>query len=123
MTYKELTCIRCPLGCIMQVAIEGDEIKEVKGNTCKRGDDYARKEITNPMCIVTSTVEVDGTDDMMLSVKTEKDIPKGTIMDCMKALKGIKVSLPVHIGDVIIENVAGTGVSIIATKTIEVEKI
>jgi len=123
MTYKELTCIRCPLGCIMQVAIEGDEIKEVKGNTCKRGDDYARKEITNPMRIVTSTVEVDGTDDMMLSVKTEKDIPKGTIMDCMKALKGIKVSLPVHIGDVIIENVAGTGVSIIATKTIEVEKI
>jgi len=107
----------------MQVAIEGDEIKEVKGNTCKRGDDYARKEITNPMRIVTSTVEVDGTDDMMLSVKTEKDIPKGTIMDCMKALKGIKVSLPVHIGDVIIENVAGTGVSIIATKTIEVEKI
>jgi len=123
MTYKELTCIRCPLGCIMQVAIEGDEIKEVKGNTCKRGDDYARKEITSPMRIVTSTVEVDGTDDMMLSVKTEKDIPKGTIMDCMKALKGIKVSLPVHIGDVIIENVAGTGVSIIATKTIEVEKI
>jgi len=123
MTYKELTCIRCPLGCIMQVAIEGDEIKDVKGNTCKRGDDYARKEITNPMRIVTSTVEVDGTDDMMLSVKTEKDIPKGTIMDCMKALKGIKVSLPVHIGDVIIENVAGTGVSIIATKTIEVEKI
>ena len=123
MTYKELTCIRCPLGCIMQVAIEGDEIKEVKGNTCKRGDDYARKEITNPMRIVTSTVEVDGTDDMMLSVKTEKDIPKGTIMDCMKALKGIKVSLPVYIGDVIIENVAGTGVSIIATKTIEVEKI
>ena len=123
MTYKELTCIRCPLGCIMQVAIDGDEIKEVKGNTCKRGDDYARKEITSPMRIVTSTVEVDGTDDMMLSVKTEKDIPKGTIMDCMKALKGIKVSLPVHIGDVIIENVAGTGVSIIATKTIEVEKI
>ena len=123
MTYKELTCIRCPLGCIMQVAIEGDEIKEVKGNTCKRGDDYARKEITNPMRIVTSTVEVDGTDDMMLSVKTEKDIPKEKIMDCMKVLKGIKVSLPVHIGDVIIENVAGTGVSIIATKTIEVEKI
>lgn len=123
MTYKELTCIRCPLGCIMQVAIEGDEIKEVKGNTCKRGDDYARKEITNPMRIVTSTIEIDGTDDMMLSVKTEKDIPKGKIMDCMKALKGIKVSLPVHIGDVIIENVAGTGVSIIATKTIEVEKI
>lgn len=123
MTYKELTCIRCPLGCIMQVAIEGDEIKEVKGNTCKRGDDYARKEITNPMRIVTSTIEIDGTDDMMLSVKTEKDIPKEKIMDCMKVLKGIKVSLPVHIGDVIIENVAGTGVSIIATKTIEVEKI
>ena len=119
MNRKELICIRCPLGCAIEVAMDNGSILEIKGNTCKRGEDYVRKEITNPVRTVTSTVRIAGIDDMMVSVKTQKDIPKGKIMDCTKALKDIKVPLPVHIGDVIIENVAGTGVSIIAAKTIE----
>jgi len=120
MNRKELVCIRCPLGCIIEIVIDNGSIQKIKGNTCKRGEDYARKEITNPVRTVTSTVGVTGIEDVMVSVKTEKDIPKGKIMDCVKALKDVKVTLPVHIGDVIIEDVAGTGVSIIATKTIEV---
>lgn len=119
MNRKELICIRCPLGCAMEVIIDNDVIREIKGNTCKRGEDYARKEITNPVRTVTSTVQIAGIEDIVVSIKTEKDIPKEKIMDCMKALKDIKVALPVSIGDVIIENVAGTGVSIIATKGIE----
>lgn len=55
----------------------------------------------------------------MVSVKTKEDIPKGKIFDCVKALKGIEVPAPVHIGDVILKNVADTGVDIVATKNVE----
>ena len=91
----------------------------VTGNTCKRGDVYARKEVTNPTRIVTSTVRVSGGSIDMVSVKTKEDIPKGKIFECVKALKGIEVPAPVHIGDVILENVADTGVDIVATKNVE----
>ena len=88
------------------------------GNTCPRGDAYAKKELTNPTRIVTSTVRVAGGRLAMVSVKTESDIPKGKIFDCVKALKDVEVTAPVKIGDVIVENVAGTGVNVIATKNV-----
>ena len=91
----------------------------VTGNTCKRGDVYARKEVTDPTRIVTSTVRVsDGSIDMV-SVKTKEDIPKHKIFECVRALKGIEVPAPVHIGDIILKNVADTGVDIVATKNVE----
>ena len=118
MEKRELICIGCPLGCMVTVEMENGEIKSVTGNTCKRGDDYARKEVTNPTRIVTSTVMVKGGNLDMVSVKTRNDIPKGKIFDCVRALKGVCVEAPVHIGDVILENAAGTGVNIIATKDV-----
>ena len=119
VTTRELTCIGCPMGCPLIVTMEAGEVISVTGNTCKRGDVYARKEVTNPTRIVTSTVRVSGGDADMVSVKTKEDIPKGKIFDCVKALKGIEVSAPVHIGDVILKNVADTGVDIVATKNVE----
>ena len=118
MEVRELICIGCPLGCPLTVTMNGTEVVEVKGNTCKRGDDYARKEVTNPTRIVTSTVCVEGGDLAMVSVKTKSDIPKGKIFDCVKALKGVTVQAPVAIGEVIVSDVAGTGVEVIATKNI-----
>ena len=119
MEKRELICIGCPLGCMIQVEMDGAEVVSVTGNTCKRGDDYARKEVTNPTRIVTSIVNVTG--GHLVSVKTKSDIPKGKIFDCVKALKGVTVEAPVHIGDVIVSDVAGTGVDIIATKEIFVK--
>ncbi len=119
MEERKLTCIGCPMGCPLTVVMNGDEVESVTGNTCKRGDIYARKEVTNPTRIVTSTVRVSGGSIDMVSVKTKEDIPKGKIFDCVKALKEIEVSAPVHIGDVILENVADTGVGIVATKNVE----
>ena len=118
MSTVNLICIGCPLGCPLTVEMEGNEVKSVAGNTCPRGDAYAKKELTNPTRIVTSTVRVAGGKLAMVSVKTESDIPKGKIFDCVKALKDIEVKAPVKIGDVIVENVAGTGVNIIATKNV-----
>ena len=116
MEKIELTCINCPMGCPLTVTMENGQVASVTGNTCKRGEVYAQKEVTNPTRIVTSSVGVEGGKSLRVSVKTREDIPKGKIFDSVKELKGVTVKAPVAIGDVIVENVAGTGVDIIATK-------
>lgn len=118
MEKRTLTCIGCPLGCTVTVELDNGEIFRVTGNTCKRGDDYARKEVTHPTRIVTSTVRVTGGDLPMVSVKTARDIPKEKIMAVMESLSDKSIPAPLHIGDVILENAAGTGVDIIATKEV-----
>ena len=118
MNTVNLICIGCPLGCPLTVEMEGKEVKSVTGNTCPRGDAYAKKELTNPTRIVTSTVRVAGGKLAMVSVKTQNDIPKGKIFDCVKELQAIDLNAPVAIGDIVIEDVCGTGVSIIATKNV-----
>ncbi len=118
METRKLTCIGCPMGCQLTVTIDNGAVVEVTGNTCKRGDDYARKEVTNPTRIVTSTVPVKGGRIAMVSCKTKNDIPKDKIFDCMKAIDGVEVTAPVHIGDVIVKDVCGTGVDVIATKEV-----
>lgn len=118
METRNLTCISCPMGCQITVEMDNGDVICVTGNTCKRGEVYARKEVTNPTRIVTSTVRVKGGTAEMVSVKTKTDIPKNKIFECIRNLKGIEVSAPVHIGDVIVADVAGTGVDIVATKNI-----
>ena len=118
MGKRELICIGCPMGCPVTVEMDDTEIVRVSGNTCPRGDAYARKEVTNPTRIVTSTVKVEGGCEDMVSVKTKEDIPKDKIFDCVRALKGITVKAPVRIGDVILADVAGTGVDVVATKNV-----
>lgn len=118
MERKELICIGCPLGCNLTVEMDGGQVVSVNGNTCKRGDDYARKELTDPRRIVTSTVPVAGGNLPVVSVKTASDIPKEKIRECLCALKGVTLTAPVQIGDVIVKNVADTGVDVIATKSI-----
>lgn len=115
---KKLTCIGCPMGCPLEVVVDGDAILSVSGNTCARGDTYARKEVTNPTRIVTSTVRVLGskTGAVAVSCKTRSDIPKSKIFSCIQDITGVSMQAPVHIGDVVKANVAGTGVDMVATK-------
>lgn len=131
MWKRELICIGCPMGCNLTVTSDKDipesselvpsEFKDsltITGNTCPKGDDYARKEVTDPRRVVTSTVRVKGGNLPEVSVKTAGDIPKGRIMDCMKSLKDVELEAPVTIGQVILRNVCDTGVDIVATKNI-----
>ena len=114
---RELICINCPMGCPLTVTLEDGVVTSVTGNTCPRGDSYGRKEVTNPTRIVTTTVPVDGSaTERMVSVKTATDIPKGKIFDVVQALVDVRATAPVEIGDVILPNVADTGVDVIATK-------
>ena len=95
------------MGCPLTVELENGEIKTITGYTCKKGETYARKEVTNPTRIVTSTVRVEGGRADMVSVKTREDIPKDKIFQCVKALKGVTVKAPIRIGDVVVADVAG----------------
>lgn len=114
---RELICINCPMGCPLTVTLEDGVVTSVSGNTCPRGDAYGRKEVTNPTRIVTTTVPVDGSNtERMVSVKTATDIPKGKIFEVVRALTGVRATAPVAIGDVVLANVANTGVDVIATK-------
>lgn len=116
--YVELTCIGCPLGCNLNVEMIGAEIIDVTGYSCKRGKEYAQKELTNPTRIVTSVVKVNGGNMSVVSVKTENDIPKCKIQECIKALKNVEIDAPIKIGDILVKNVANTGVNIVATRNI-----
>lgn len=121
MTQKieHLTCINCPLGCALEVTLERGEAVCVTGNTCPRGEAYGKKEVTNPTRIVTSTVRVKGGERPVVAGKTKKDIPKASIFAITDALSGVEVSAPVHTGDVLVKNIAGTGVDFVATAGVE----
>lgn len=120
METRNLTCIGCPMGCQLEVELDGGEVRSVKGNTCPRGDAYARKEVTHPTRIVTSTVKVTGSTSgaATVSCKTAVDVPKDKVFQVMREIAGVSVQAPVHIGDVIRENVADTGVNVVATKEV-----
>ena len=115
---RRLTCIICPKGCSLRVRLEAGRVTLVEGNHCKRGAQYAEKEVTNPTRTVTTIIPVRGGREKMLSVKTRTDIPKAKVQACMRALKNVTAEVPVQIGNVILADVAETGVDIIATKEI-----
>ncbi|MBR2523466.1 MAG: DUF1667 domain-containing protein [Clostridiales bacterium] len=118
MDNRELTCICCPMGCQITVTMDDSgTVTSVTGNTCPRGDVYARKEVTSPTRVVTTTVRVTGSISGVrtVSCKTASDIPKDKIFDIISSLKDMTLSCPVCIGDVILEDAAGTGVPVIAT--------
>lgn len=116
MEIRELVCIGCPVGCNLKVTLQDGKVLKVEGNTCRIGEQYGTNECTDPKRIVTSTVVVEGGEERVVPVKTEKDIPKGKIFDIIEELKKVKLEAPVNIGDIVLKNVSGTGVDIIATK-------
>lgn len=115
---QQITCISCPVGCRMTVVVENNQVVSVTGNTCIRGDRYARQECIAPERMVTAVVPVQGS-SLPLSVKTRTPIPKKLIADCMKALSGVRLQTPITAGSVVIPNVCGTGVDVIATRGVE----
>ena len=118
MEEKHLICIGCPMGCPITVAMEGGEIKSITGFTCKRGETYARKEVTHPTRIVTTTVQVAGGTAPVVSVKTAGDIPKEKVFACADALRRLRIEAPVAMGDVVLADAAGTGVDVVATRAV-----
>lgn len=114
MKERNLTCIVCPRGCALTVRFdEAGKITSVEGNACKRGAVYAEKECTHPERTVTSTVRTES--GAVIAVKTATTVPKETVFKVMDEINAVRAKDSVRIGDVIIENVAGTGVAVVAT--------
>ena len=114
-----LICINCPLGCHLTVEKNGEEII-VTGNSCPRGEAYAVSEMTDPKRILTTTLEIiNGKNHKRLPVISSAPISKDKIMDVMKYLKDKKVNLPINMNDIVVENVLGLGVDMIASRTME----
>lgn len=112
---KEFICIECPKGCHLKV----DDELNVTGNTCPRGLKYAINEITCPKRVITSTVVIKSKLVSRLPVMSENELPKEKMFDVINEIAKIRLEAPVKCRDVIIENVCGTGVNIIATRTID----
>lgn len=112
---RELICIGCPVGCLITAGRNEDGSLVITGNTCKKGEAYARNEMTAPVRTVTSMIRVRGGCGLVVPVKTAAEIPKEKIDACMEEIKGAVTDAPVKVGDILIENVAGTSVPVIAT--------
>ncbi|ADD03041.1 protein of unknown function DUF1667 [Thermoanaerobacter italicus Ab9] len=121
MELKEITCIVCPLGCRIQVEREGGEIKSIKGYSCSRGLEYAKNEVVMPKRTITTSVRAVGGHLPLLSVRTKEPVPKEKIQEIMLELAKVEVKAPVKIGDVVVKNILGTGVDIIATRNLYVK--
>lgn len=118
MEKRELTCINCPMGCRITVTMEGDNIISVEGNTCKRGHLYACNEVKSPVRTVTTTIKVTGGASDRVSCKTKDPVPKDKIFEVMDAINKASAKAPIAIGDVVIEDCAGTGIPVVATKAV-----
>jgi CxxC motif-containing protein len=112
----ELICITCPMGCTLDVTHEGDAVVEVEGNACRRGEDYAQEELTDPRRMVTTTVRVAGGLHPLLPVYTSAPIPKARIFDLLEEIRKAEVQAPVRVGDVVLEDVVDTDVDVLASR-------
>lgn len=120
---KELICICCPVGCLIHVDKKEDGSLAITGNSCPKGEAYARNEMTDPVRSVTSIMKVTGGKGKVVPVKTAGEIPKGKISLCMDEIMKTQAAAPVRVGDVLISNVADTGVDLVATGAMEAEDI
>lgn len=116
METKNVTCVICPVGCEIEVDVDDGKVVEVRNNKCKRGFDYASAEVIHPERILTTTVKVSGGTVTRVAVKSEKPIPKELMFDCIKKINTVVMPAPIKMSDVVVENILGTGVNIIACR-------
>ena len=115
METKKMTCLECPRGCQLEINVD---TLEVTGNTCPRGEAFAKAEITNPLRVLTTTVRINSKTEVMLPVRTQTGMPKAKMFDAMEFIKDIRVNAPIFVGDVVVSDLCGTGVDLIATKNV-----
>lgn len=111
-----ITCISCPMGCDVDLEVVDSEIQNMEGARCKAGEEYVREEFYNPTRILPTTARVKGGKLPLVPVKTEKPMPKEKLEAAMEVIAEVEVEAPVKLGDVIVEDILGTGVDIVATR-------
>lgn len=114
-----MVCIVCPVGCHLEVVLdpEAELGYTVNGAICDRGKAYGIKEMTNPTRLITSTVKIKGANLPRIPVRTDKEIPKDKIFECMKIINQVELEAPVKMGQIIVEDILGTGSNIVASRS------
>lgn len=115
---KELICINCPLGCRITAEYDESGVTGVSGNNCKRGEEYAVQEVIKPMRVLTGIMRIKG-EERPLSVRTNAPVPKSMLLSCAAELKRHQPEAPVHMGDVVIRDLLGTGADVVATQNFD----
>lgn len=115
---RELTCIVCPKGCQLKVELDGKKVVNVEGYTCKRGLAYAESECVAPMRTLTTTAPVEG--GGVVPVKTNKPVPKELLFECMAEVNKARVAPDAKLGEVVIENILGTGADVVTTRNVKI---
>ncbi len=110
---RKITCIGCPLGCAVAVKTEGGNIIGISGHTCKKGEEYARTEVTDPRRMLTTTMRLSG--GGLVPVKTSEPLKKALLQGVMGLINKAEAKAPVDIGDVLISDILGTGADIVAS--------
>ena len=116
---KQLICVNCPKGCRITVTMEGEKAVEVTGYSCENGKNYAMQESVCPMRILTTTVKITQSTLRVLPVMSEKEIPLHVWRQAMEEVKSVCVEAPVSIGQIILEDLCGTGVRLIASRSMK----
>jgi len=114
---REIICITCPLGCNMEVTIDGEEIGEIRGNRCKKGVKYAKKEVFHPARVLTTTIQTNNANIPLLPVRSEKEIPKEKLMECMKEIARNRITESVSVGEIVIQDILNLRVNIVASRS------
>lgn len=117
---REMICIVCPNGCDLVVEIQEGQKPAVQGALCKNGAEYAHNELTNPMRTIASSVVLHGGVLPLVSVRLNRPVPKEMIFPIMEEIDKIALQAPVCLGDVILQNVCGSGSDVVVTKSVAV---
>jgi CxxC motif-containing protein len=118
-TTIKILCVTCPKGCSLEVTREGDTVVEVKPG-CKRGHEYARRELVDPRRMVATSVRIKNGVHPLLPVYTSAPFPKPRIMELQSKLRKVETQAPVKMGAVVVHNILDTGIDIIASRDMEV---
>lgn len=116
---RTFTCIVCPNGCQMEAEYEGTQVHSVTGYLCPKGKAYVNQELIDPRRTIATSVCVNDGVLPLVSVRTNRAIPKDRIFDVMAEINRQTLTAPVHIGDIVIENVLGLGSDVIVTKNVD----
>lgn len=111
-----VTCIMCPKGCPGTVSKHESGMLELTGFTCKRGEEYAQEEITLPKRMLTTTVKIDRGELTLLPVVSKNLLPKDKVMDCLNEIRKLTIMAPIYEGDLVVPNILGLGVDIVASR-------
>ena len=115
---RELTCIVCPKGCSITVTSTADGLV-CSGQGCAKGEAYAIQETTAPKRMLTATVDIRGAMHARCPVISSTPVPKERLFELIEALKPIVLEAPVHLNQVVIADILGTGIDILASRTLE----